>query len=150
MLSTPKLPPHRSGNMDHNGARDKMTALLRFDPCREDAWQALQRWTGVHTCYLDHLEWRLPGPARARYCRGDPERDARITMDVASIPPMPPPAPGPGSAKHGRHSNKAIRNSRLSRSVQMPRGSAKPAPNSSGEACPCACYTGRATDSNRP
>ena len=104
--------------MDH-GSCDKVTALLRFDAGRGgDAWQALQRWTGVYTCaYTSQAaQWGQPEPKlprKPRYYRDDPERDAQIAGDVASLPRRPPPAPGQRSSKHGMHSDRAIRNARL-------------------------------------
>ena len=107
---------------DRHGTCAKLTALLCFDP-RDDPWHVLQHWTGVTTSHAIGCE-HPAAPRKLQYCRNDADLDARIANDVLSVPPMPPLAPGPTSTKHGRHSRKAIHNSRLSRPAErMPRGS---------------------------
>ena len=116
-LSQARLHCSQSGGMDSNGTCAKVAALLQFDASRGDTWRALQRWTGVNASQITRSDWQAPElPRRLRYCRDDPERDAQIARDVASMPHRPPPAPGPRSTKHGRNSGKAIRNAPLSRS----------------------------------
>ena len=111
----------QSGGMDSNGTCDKMEALLRLDVDHGDTWIALQRWTGVYAGQASHWEFRPPEvPRHIRYCRDDPEKDAQIARDVASMPRRPPPKPGPRSTTHGRHSGRAIRNVRLPVSARMP------------------------------
>ena len=108
---------------DRHGTCAKLTALLCFDPIRDDPWQVLQHWTGVATSHAIGCE-HPAAPRKLQYCRNDADLDARIANDVLSVPPMPPLAPGPTSTKHGRHSRKAIHNCRLSRPAErMPRGS---------------------------
>ena len=132
-----RLPLHcnRSNGMDHNGTCDKMETLLRFDVDRGDTWIALQRWTGVYASQGTRCDWQAPElPRKTRYCRDDPEKDAQIARDVASMPRRPPPKPGPRSTTHGRHSGRAIRNVRLPVSARMPHSTTASLPS-----CPNSC-----------
>ncbi len=107
---------------DRHGTCAKLTALLCFDPIRDDPWQVLQHWTGVATSHAIGCE-HPAAPRKLQYCRNDAELDARIARDVLSIPPMPPIGPGPNSTKHGRNSSKAVRNGRLPRPAERTRDS---------------------------
>ena len=107
-----------------HGSCDKMIALLLFDPMAgRHARQALLRWTGVCPAYS--ADAKLKGPPRNIRYSHNAEVDARIAFDVALLPrrPLPTPGPGPRSMKHGAHTDKAIRNARLSRlGAQPPHG----------------------------
>ena len=120
-----RLPLHcNQGNgMDHNGTCDKMETLLRFDVDQGHTWTALQRWTGVYAGQASHWVWpeyAIPAkPRGCKYCKDDPERDARIAEDVEAIPRRPPPGPGQLSTKHGVHSRFAIKNARLQKGCSL-------------------------------
>ena len=111
------------GKRDPNGTREKLMALLQFDPCRGDTCQALQRWTGVAASHVTYYDRQAPElPRNIRYCRGDPEKGAQIARDVASMPRRPPPGPGQLPTKHGMHSRSAIRNTRLLKGGSLSHG----------------------------